>query len=162
MPKQQQTFNLPQHGIKGYLPAPGQQNLPVPVQHNKVELGPIENYLPKQQQTFNIPLQGVKGYLPAPEQTVKGLLPQYTGKRAEAVAKQQAAMNLPSSGTVYSMPTAQIGKVNNNLSDIRPDLMRQGEVVYTTHTPQTLKEGYSIGANAKGADKLQALLAQLS
>ncbi len=34
--------------------------------------------------------------------------------------------------------------------------MRQGDVVYTTHTTQTLNEGYSIGTNAKGADKLQA------
>ncbi len=170
--KQQAAMNLPSSGnvfttpaaqtqVAGYLPASGQQNLPVKVESPKVNLGPVENYLPKEQQTFNIPHQGVKGYLPGAKQNVKGLLPQYTSKQAEALAKQQAAMNLPSSGNVYKMPSVQLQKTNNNLSNIRPDLMKNGEVVYTTHTPQTLSEGYSIGSNAKGADKLQALLAQM-
>ena len=170
--KQQAAMNLPSSGnvfttpaaqtqVAGYLPASGQQNLPVKVESPKVNLGPVENYLPKEQQTFNIPHQGVKGYLPGAKQNVKGLLPQYTSKQAEALAKQQAAMNLPSSGKVYKMPSVQLQKTNNNLSNIRPDLMKNGEVVYTTHTPQTLSEGYSIGSNAKGADKLQALLAQM-
>ena len=52
--------------------------------------------------------------------------------------------------------------VNQNLAEIRPDIAKQGNVVYTTHTPQTLSEGYSIGSNAKGSEKLQALLAQMN
>ena len=50
---------------------------------------------------------------------------------------------------------------NNNLNAIRPDLASNGSVVYTTHTPETLANGYSIGQNAKGADKLAELLAQM-
>ena len=42
-----------------------------------------------------------------------------------------------------------------------PDMSAQGSVVYTTHTPETLAKGYSIGTNAKGADKLAELLAKL-
>ncbi len=111
------------NSVKGYLPVAGQQNLPVLAGNNKVNLGSIENYLPKQQQTFNIPQRGVKGYLPAP---------------------------------------SNVDIANQKLAEIRPDIARQGNVVYTTHTPETFNKGYSIGANAKGADKLQALLAQMN
>ena len=92
----------------------------------------------------------VKGALPAPAY----------------VAKQQAAMNLPSSGNVYTTPLTASQQTpamiaNNNLNAVRPDLASNGSVVYTTHTPETLANGYSIGQNAKGADKLAALLAQM-
>ncbi len=63
------------------------------------------------------------------------------------------------------LPTPQesiLTKVNNNLNTIRPDMQRNGSIVYTTHTPETFANGYSIGANAKGADKLAALRAQLA
>ena len=74
LPKPQQTFNIPQQGIKGCLPASTSSNLPVHVPSNRADLGPIENYLPKQQQTFNIPQQGgTKGLLPPHEYTIQEL-----------------------------------------------------------------------------------------
>ena len=36
-----------------------------------------------------------------------------------------------------------------------------GEIVWTTHTPKTYSDAHSIGANAKGADKLAALYESL-
>ena len=157
--------NAPQ--IKGYLPAPGQQNLPVPVQHNKVELGPIENYLPKQQQTFNLPQHGIKGYLPAPGQQNLPVPVQHNkvelGPIENYLPKQQQTFNLPQQGIKGYLPAPNNAETaNKKLAEIRPDMATQGNVVFTTHTPETFNTGYSIGANAKGADKLQALLAQLS
>lgn len=101
----------------------------------------------------------IKGYLPA-------------GRHAAAVARQQAAMNLPSSGQVYAMGSGSTGytravvpstsnMVEEKLFQVRPDLANNGHIVATTHTPETISNGYSIGANAKGADKLAALRAKL-
>ena len=132
-------------------------------------------------------------------------------RRSAALEKQQAAMNLPSSGSVIITPltpeqATALGKMTPEaqeiyrritglqfkpgiakdmarkdaaiafsklpqaeyramaeakLQDIRPDLTRQGSVVYTTHTPESLAQGYSIGSTAKGADKLAELLAKM-
>ena len=63
------------------------------------------------------------------------------------------------------LPTQQesiLTKVNNNLGTIRNDLKQNGSIVRTTHTLESFANGYSIGANAKGADKLAALRAQLA
>ena len=54
-----------------------------------------------------------------------------------------------------------LAKVNANLNTIRQDIANKGSVVYTTHTNPTFNEGYSLGANAKGSDKLAELLKQM-
>ena len=118
--------------IKGYLPAPSQFNtttntagttpvnptlvtpnnsLPVPVQPNKVNLGPIENYLPKQQQTFNIPKQGIKGYLPAPGQQNLPVPVQPNkvnlGPIEDYLPKQQQTFNIPQQGIKGYLPAPE-------------------------------------------------------
>ena len=40
-------------------------------------------------------------------------------------------------------------------------MANKGSIVYTTHTNPTFNQGYSIGANAKGADKLAELYAKM-
>ncbi len=102
LPKPQQTFNIPQQGIKGCLPASTSSNLPVHVPSNRADLGPIENYLPKQQQTFNIPQQGIKGCLPA--STSSNLPVHVPSNRADLgpienyLPKQQQTFNIPQQG----------------------------------------------------------------
>ena len=125
----------------------------------------VDKYIQDQtKNNFTLPQQR---YLNAPESSrIAGCLPAgthtaQTSRQAQAIAKQQAALNLPSSGQVYTMGTPELANVNNNMMNIRPDLMRNGEIVYTTHTPETLSNGYSIGSNAKGGDKLAQLLQQM-
>ena len=118
----------------------------------------------EQQAALNLPSSGqvyTTPVLPGQTQSVAGYLPAQTSRQAQAIAKQQAALNLPSSGQVYTMGTPELANVNKNMMNIRPDLMRNGEIVYTTHTPETLSNGYSIGSNAKGGDKLAQLLQQM-
>lgn len=124
---------------------------------------------------------------------ISGFLPASNGQ-ANALAKQQAAMNLPSSGQVIEMgcspeaytragkmtPKAQavydavsanqfdpaklrkarradaraafpstLQMAQEKLNQVRPDLANSGNVVYTTHTPESIANGYSIGSNAK-------------
>ena len=218
--------------IAGYLPAPTHK--PVnPVNSNPVnptnsgqgaQTTHIAGYLPaqtarqaqaieKQKAAMNLPSSNQSWVVPSNTAPVAGYLPAQTAKQTQAIEKQQAAMNLSSSNQVLTTPVtnpetatklgamtpeaeaaynrilgqqfrpgiakqnrridAQIAfaglknntptqMVNQNLAEIRPDIAKQGNVVYTTHTPQTLSEGYSIGSNAKGSEKLQALLAQMN
>ena len=218
--------------IAGYLPAPTHK--PVnPVNTNPVnptnpgqgaQTTHIAGYLPaqtarqaqaieKQKAAMNLPSSNQSWVVPSNTAPVAGYLPAQTAKQTQAIEKQQAAMNLSSSNQVLTTPVtnpetatklgvmtpeaeaaynrilgqqfrpgiakqnrridAQIAfaglknntptqMVNQNLAEIRPDIAKQGNVVYTTHTPQTLSEGYSIGSNAKGSEKLQALLAQMN
>ena len=187
--------------IAGYLPAPAVSQR-------------MQNALNKQAAAMNLPSSGnvittplapgqapaaaqVAGYLPAPA---------VSQRMQNALNKQAAAMNLPSSGNVITTPLtpqqataagirtpeaqaaydrvlAQQFKpglkreaaradaraafrtpadmANQKLNEVRPDLGSQGAVVHTTHTPETISAGYSIGSNAKGADQLAALLAQM-
>ena len=87
---------------------------------------------------------------------IKGALPAPTTSRATLPATQ----TVNQSGLVSQRQTPAM-IANNNLNAVRPDLASNGSVVYTTHTPETLANGYSIGQNAKGADKLAELLAQM-
>ena len=161
--EQQAALNLPSSGqvyttpvlpgqtqsVAGYLPAQTSRQAQA---------------IAKQQAALNLPSSGqvyTTPVLPGQTQSVAGYLPAQTSRQAQAIAKQQAALNLPSSGQVYTMGTPELANVNKNMMNIRPDLMRNGEIVYTTHTPETLSNGYSIGSNAKGGDKLAQLLQQM-
>ncbi|MBS4759164.1 MAG: hypothetical protein KHX03_00510 [Clostridium sp.] len=122
--------------VRGYLPLPDARtsnSLPVLASNNS-KLKPISEFLPKNESLVgNLPAAEGTKYLPLPDSRTKTSLP--------------IPMN--------------VAKAEQNLFAVRPDLASQGNVVYTTHTPATLQEGYSIGANAKGADKLAQLLAQM-
>ena len=78
------------------------------------------------------------------------------------VLAQQAAQTVNIKGYLPTQQESILTKVNNNLGTIRPDMQANGSIVRTTHTLETFANGYSIGANAKGADKLAALRAQLA
>ena len=105
---------------------------------------PTGRYLPVHVATNKTNLKPISEYLPKPENKynlsggIKGFLPAHN----ENVANPLQA-------------------VNQNLSTIRPDLMGHGEVVYTTHTNGSISSANSIGANAKGADKLAELFKQM-
>ena len=122
--------------VRGYLPLPDARtnnSLPVLASNNS-NLKPISEFLPKNESLVgNLPAAEGTKYLPLPDSRTKTSLP--------------IPMN--------------VAKAEQNLFAVRPDLASQGNVVYTTHTPATLQEGYSIGSNAKGADKLAQLLAQM-
>ena len=123
----------------------------------------------------------VREGLPA-SQPVRGLLTAHYGvdpNKALAVVPKQTIQlktiqeyfpkadikfeNIP--GTVKGYlpaPNQTLNKLNENIKLTNPELARQGSVVYTTHTPETLANAYSIGANAKGADKLAELLKNMN
>ena len=156
--KQAAAMNLPSSGNvyttpiaqpAGYLPA---------------HTSRVQNALNKQAAAMDLPSSG--NVYTTPSAQPAGYLPAHTSRVQNALNKQAAAMDLPSSGNVYTTPLTASQQTpamiaNNNLNAVRPDLASNGSVVYTTHTPETLANGYSIGQNAKGADKLAALLAQM-
>ena len=115
------------------------QNVPSVVSQN-IKLRPIEEYINHQNQ-FNIP-----------DKWIKGSLPLHAGT-------QQAAAS--TAGSVKALPKSAETLANEKLIEVRPDLGSQGAVVHTTHTPESIANGYSIASNAKGGDKLAALLAQM-
>ena len=123
--------------IKGYLPLPdARTNTALPaLASNQPSLKPINEYLPKNDAVrFNLPATEEVKYLPLPD------------------ARTNTALPVPFKASVSA---------EDKLFTVRPDMASKGSVVYTTHTPESLERGYSIGSNAKGADKLANLLAQL-
>lgn len=82
---------------------------------------PSQNLLeaPAQHLGLPAPAKGIKGYLPAPAHS--------------------------STGSV----TPELAAANNNFFTVRPDLKGKGNIVHTTHTPESIANGYSIGSNAK-------------
>ena len=102
---------------------------------NQPNLKPISEYLPKKEAyTVSLPAANGTKYLPLPD------------------ARTKTALPVPFKASVSA---------EDKLFTVRPDMATKGSVVYTTHSPESLEKGYSIGANAKGADKLANLLAQL-
>ena len=104
-----------------------------------------------------------KAALPAPAQ---GGVPATTAKInlkpiTEYYNTGRQTYNIPSGAPKAALPST-VAAANEKLASVRPDLAAKGEVVYTTQTPQSMSNGYSIGSNAKGADKLAALLAQMN
>ena len=189
----------------GTTPAPT-GTTPAPVKPN---LPPLADLLKAQGPSIVLPAASNAATATAPAATqIAGYLPApaVSQRMQNALNKQAAAMNLPSSGNVITTPLtpqqataagirtpeaqaaydrvlAQQFKpglkreaaradaraafrtpadmANQKLNEVRPDLGSQGAVVHTTHTPETISAGYSIGSNAKGADQLAALLAQM-
>ncbi len=113
-------------------------NVPSVVSQN-IKLRPIEEYINHQNQ-FNIP-----------DKWIKGSLPLHAGT-------QQAAST---TANVKALPKSAEALANEKLIEVRPDLTSQGAVVHTTHTPESIANGYSIASNAKGGDKLAELLVKL-
>ena len=133
---------------------------------------PIQEYLPKADNVFTqLPVSGVKGYLPAPSAIDPNKLPVLASRQTvqlkpiqEYLPKSDIKLeNIPGVVKGYlPAPNQTLNKINENIKLTNPELARQGSVVYTTHTPETLANANSIGANAKGADKLAELLKNMN
>ena len=140
-------------------------DLPAPTTNGKVNLKPITEYYKTENPTFNIPHRtyGPIAALPAP---APANLPAVTPKInlkpiTEYYNTGRQIYNIPSGAPKAALPSPAAA-ANEKLISVRPDLANKGEVVYTTQTPQSMSNGYSIGSNAKGADKLAELLAKMS
>ena len=174
--------------VKGYLPAPEPQvnvaggnvvkgYLPAPeLQVNVMGGGTVKGLLPassrrvdalaKQQAAMNLPLSGQvieMGCSPEAYTRAGRMTPQAQAAY-DAVAANQSNPGLlrearRADARVAFMSTPQMAQAK--LNHVRPDLANSGQVVYTTHTPESISNGYSIGSNAQGADKLAELLARM-
>lgn len=152
------------------LVKPGTVNNPQPANPQLAGLLPAHNQkytnaLKKQAEAMNLPSSGQTIVTPynAASYTRQGMM---TPEAQEAYNRILAQQFKP--GVVREMRRADAREafhpknaVNEKLAEIRPELMREGKVVYTTHTQPSLSEGYSIGTNAKGADKLAELFKQM-
>ena len=99
-----QMFSMLNHGLNNPVPAPRTTGVPTtnvpPYTGAPKYLNPNtpagSNMYGTLQYGLNNPAQ------PVQPSTIKGLLPQHTARQQAAIAKQQAAMNLPSSGKVWA------------------------------------------------------------
>ena len=155
--------------VKGYLPAPEPQV-------NVMGGGTVKGLLPasssrvdalaKQQAAMNLPSSGQvieMGCSPEAYTRAGRMTPQAQAAYDAAAANQfnpgllREARRADARVTFMSTPQMAQAKLNQ----VRPDLANSGQVVYTTHTPESISNGYSIGSNAKGADKLAEMLARM-
>lgn len=136
-----------------------------------VQLKPIEEYLPKSENVFQLPASQVRGYLPAPSAVDANKLPAVVSKQPansttfkEYVTKDDINLDNIPFGVQVFLPAnyKALNKVNKNIELTNPEIARLGRIVHTTHTPETLANANSIGANAKGADKLAELLKNMN
>ena len=122
-------------------------------------------YYKTENPTFNIPHRtyGPIAALPAPAPAnLPAVRPTINLKPiTEYYNTGRQIYNIPSGAPKAALPSPAAA-ANEKLISVRPDLANKGEVVYTTQTPQSMSNGYSIGSNAKGADKLAELLAKMS
>ena len=127
--------------------------------------------LPSSGKVYEMPAGTTKisGRLPERTTPVAGLLPAHT------TAKAQTPELPPIGDLVYGTKNRFPGvtnyqnfgddllnKINRDYRTLKHQEVPNGEIVWTTHTPQTYSDAHSIGANAKGADKLAELLEKLS
>ena len=145
--------------------------LPAVVSRQTVKLKPIEEYLPKSENVFQLPASQVRGYLPAPSAVDANKLPAVVSKQPansttfkEYVTKDDINLDNIPFGVQVFLPAnyKALNKVNKNIELTNPEIARLGRIVHTTHTPETLANANSIGANAKGADKLAELLKNMN
>ncbi len=153
--------------VKGLLPAHTPSATTSSVNYGSTVI------LPSSGSVYNMPAGTTKvaGALPQTTTPVAGLLPAHTP--ATPVNTQTPALP-PIGDLVYGTKNRFPGvtnyqnfgddlltKINSDYSVLKHPEKLNGEIVWTTHTPKTYSDAHSIGANAKGADKLAALYESL-
>ena len=147
----------------GTTPAPVKPNLPPPAPAVSQRM---QNALNKQAAAMNLPSSGnvITTPLTPQQATAAGIRTPEAQAAYDRVLAQQFKPGLKREAARADARAAfrtPADMANQKLNEVRPDLGSQGAVVHTTHTPETISAGYSIGSNAKGADQLAALLAQM-
>ena len=139
--------------VAGYLPAPAVSSR-------------MQYALNKQAAAMNLPSSGnvITTPMTAQQYTAAGMMTPEAQAAYNRVLSQQFKPGLAKEAARADARAAFAStpkRANDKLIEVRPDLAKEGSVVYTTHTPESIANGYSLGSNAKGADKLAELLAQM-